>query len=757
MTITRGGTIYVEVTIEGLGTGSSILRFCSRVPAAQSGSAAYLPLLRSWPTELSEVASIVGGISEAGEINIGLVDGIDGRSVVTELFRWLRLAVDTLDAAIDEVETTLTFTDGADRAAGDIIYLGGEALRLVSFSAGSWTVARAAFGTDAAPHDAEDPVFLSSPYILGRRLRLYLGTHEDYPTLEEVGGGWAIDGLKFVDALNTWAIRGRSQLKFLDRIVHRKPGFGSIWIVDPAMQFMNFNLASGTGVIFTHFGGAYFYKVGDSDAEIVRLASFNITPIAERGVAGTRPREWTEGDPVRQVFAHHPELGCFGFQAPGDEDGALISLAHGRSYWTMSAHAVVLILNLVTSWSDPRARDLTNYTAGKGNFCILPPGVGVGYPAANIDFDSFYDVWNRTESYVLENFVIDSSETARTIIDRILKLTGYCLTTINGKLTLTLPRLPLEDEVTASWGPSEILGEEDEAGNLVPRVDVSIDTDSTAGAIVFKCRSSSGADVEIVYSDVDFPEIFGNAGGLYELDEKRLEIDARYIRVDDSGAEPEFFRARALKLLYLLHKPLQRIETVTDLEQRSVQQGELVSLTHAQIRDLEAGTVGVTDLVCRVLEKRLRIERGEIDWALASMPGGRRGRLCPSARIVSAASNTATVSANRYTDADGRWGGPTSDAAAFLAGDRVVLRNRDGTTIATTPAYQTVSSVGSNALTLDGNFGGNAAFSTAGTVIEFVGRDDQASQQYTRFVSFADRATRTVGASDQTAWQVGEA
>ncbi|TXH42466.1 MAG: hypothetical protein E6Q97_35710 [Desulfurellales bacterium] len=741
---------YIYITIEAYGAGNSPYRFCETAPPGSTTPSLYKDLLTEFPRQLSESVKITGGVADSGELTVELLDSnIDGVvDWLTSLFRWLRKPANWLLYDISATDTEVYFQSNTGLGVDVEIFIGGEKLIITSFAFGTtWNVSRGRCETLAQRHGAGDPVLLSSPALYGRRMRFWLAMdNDDAP--EEIGGGWAIDGIKFIDALNTWALTGKSQLKYLDRVLDRRPTIGTLNGFAPDQSSILYRFA---GPYNRHFQDRYFIQIGDSaDSEIVEVTVEDVWTIVTHGVAGTRQRDYNIGDTIRQVWTAHGAYGSFRRQDPGAE-----SSSRDPADWIVDPSAVNILLNLATGKSDIFDFVPDNYTAGKGNYSGLPSGVGIGVRAAELDFDSFLDVWYRAQNVILDGFALTESKPARAVFNNILQLTGFDLTIVNGKLYLGWTRLPLEDEITAAWGVDEILAEEESENVFVPRVECSIDTDISAGAIVFTCRATNGTDVEIVYTAADFPEVFGDAAGLFEVDEKRFTIDARAVIVDLSGSEPEFLRQHALKLLYLIHRPLQRISLYTDLEQRSVQHSDLIAFTYSQIRNLETGTTGVTDLICKIVSKAVDFSEGEIHWEMIAIPGGRQGRIAPSARISSVASNTATVAANRYTETGARGGLPTSDAASFAPGDRVCLQNRAGQTFVTTPAYQTVSSVGTNTITLDGNFGGAAEFS-AGYLLQFVNRDDQVLSQYSKFVSLADSTDRTVGSSTQTPWTVGE-
>lgn len=769
--LARGDAAPVVVlTIDGLGEYDGLWRFCSRRPTKYTSSRLYKDWLGAWPRILEQEAKALGGVATSGDLEIEIVDIDD--ALIGKLRTEARPQT-TLDANQTAAATSITLATSSGIVPGQtVVFVGAEAQLVTGGTGPAFNVTRGALGTDAQAHVDGDPVYLFTPQIYGRRVRMFV-TFDDpgYSTSEEaageVSGGWSIDGIGLGEGLHAWRFTARSQLRFLDRLLYRRAFKGWLGSISQDLRYIyTRGLVGQTSTkyeVAPHFQDRLFFRTeaGEIMRVQIEVGAGNVRTwvgrllVDLRGAAGTRERDFEIDDEMRQVYVADPldGYGSIRYQAPGAETSSFTT-----GTWIADSHPAVIALALLTSSADQEDDIPDNWSTNGGNFACLPGGVGLGVPVAELDLESFFAVWQRTQGFRLDHFVLDETETGREVLDRLCRIAGYDLRQSGQEIGLDYYRSPLEGEGVTLWDDDVILTEEEDEGVVRPRISMRLDTGLTAGSVLFKLRTSGGIEVESTFTDADFPDIFGNVRGYYESEDQRIEIDAPYVRADVAGAEPEILRQRALQLLYRFRRPLWRVEVVTDLSQSEVEVGSLVQLTHAQMPDLSTGTRGVTALTGKILGEEIEVSEDEvaIRWTLVmSTSSARLGRICPSGMISGVSGNDATIAANRYTDPASRGDLPTSDAAAFGEGDRVRLVSRDGTPVVTTPAYQTIDQIVGNVLTLDGDFGTHASFA-AGTVLEYVGRDDQVQQQYAEHVSMADEATLTVGSSADLAWGFAE-
>lgn len=747
----RGAEPVIVVTIDGVGEYGGIWKFCTTLPT-YTATTRYKAYLGNYPQLLAENTHPLGGVSGSGELQVEIVDVDDeltGRIARTEARPQTRIT-----AGITSAVTTVTVESNTGITAGSSMgFMGVEAFTFDSISAGTtWNITRGALGTTASAHDQGDPVWLFSPYMLGRRMRVYLAFNDDdYGGTEtEIGGGWHLDPPRLGSGLNSWVLTGSSPMKYLDRLLYRNAFRGTLILKNPETKtylVYSTQTQSGSGAVndvHPHHQDRIFYRVGDEvvrvDPDRIYLGQFVVD---KYGAAGTHPsNNLKEGEEIYQVFAADTDEDYGSFRA---QDQNAESSSKSAPSWVSYDHPVPIILSLLTSKSDVSDNNADNFETGKGNFSGLPPGIGLGIPGndsvSRIDYDSFLAVWNRTRTYSMRNFILEDSQSGRDVIDRICRATGYDLKLKDGKLYLDAFRLPLADETGAVFDDSSILTEESGEGHRVPRLSAVIDKSLVASQVAFTLRNSRGKEIRSVWSSDDIKEQFGNIRGDYQLESRAIEIDATDFQADANGAEPEVIQHRALQILYRYRRPVWRINVTTDLSLEATEAGDFVYLTHSQFPDMTNGTRGVTNLLCKVLSKEVRVDPdgARIDWEIISYnQEARVGRVSPSAMITSVASNTATVEENRYTDPDALGDDITEpDANAFTVGDVVRLVDTSGVPIGTSPETQTIQSISGNDIELDSNFGGAAEFAS-GYVIEYANADDQAEQQQNGYVSMAD-------------------
>jgi hypothetical protein len=518
-------------------------------------------------------------------------------------------------------------------------------------------------------------------------------------------------------------------------------------------------LGQNAGANVTQFGDGIWLQHGDeilfatATPQMVPITRW-VLNVARRGAIGTLRTTFQSGEAVGQVFVAYGTGGrsSFRYQARSAEAPGLFA-----GVWIgdeTCEHPVVGMLCMLTSSALEDGADGLfggNYTAGFGNFSCLPPGIGAGIPASEIDFQSFHDIWDRTREWRMPGLILDKSQTCRAWIeDNILKVTGLVLIVRNGKLRLEYPSIPAIGSATAAlWThTSGILTQRLEDGVEQSRLKWSLDGELSATTIVFYTKRANGQKHEIKFNDSDFADLTKNVRGFFRQRKPPMEIDA-YSLIADSAGNNALASKRAMQFFFWLRRPPPLMTLFTDLSFiDSVQLADYVQLTHYDVPDVRTGKRGVTNLVCWVRRKKADTQKEEIEWTLIGLgAGGKFGRIAPCAVINGApVANVAIVHANRFTDPLAGTGLATQDCNAFQVNWVVRLRARSGALVATTPATQRIVTItpASNKIELDGNFGGAWV---SGHIIELAGYDDQAVDEQTDNVSYADATTEALGAA----------
>lgn len=515
-----------------------------------------------------------------------------------------------------------------------------------------------------------------------------------------------------------------------------------------------------SGVFPGHWDDArMFLRIGgDGPVYRVQRHAGSDAIIEARGVGGTpveaEIKVGSRGGIVYAADTSDPYSSFRYSPGPGLGDGAGPSASIGSGTWVHTAHWIPLMLIMMTSPAD--ADDVVlgdgNFDPGIGNFSSLPGGVGIGYPFHRIDWDAWVDLWRRTPDYVFDGFALgDKAETFGELISReFLTPIGARLQEQDGLATIVLPRLPARGATLLALGPTSILARKVGTRRAELDLDISKANARTRRAIVYTVRDRSGAETTINMADSLLGTIYGQRRQALPFGAEA--VSAPSVIAGSNGSVPWLERA-AIRELFLTRRPSWTLKARTAFNLESLRSGDFAAFSDVMVPDLSSGARGVTDVPARIESIAPKVGPGrgpalEIDATMFAS-NMRLGLIAPSAAISSVASTTATVEANRYTEADGPSDLPRSDAAAFAVDDVVRLATRAGADAS--GSTQVVVSVGTNTIELDGTFGGALA---AGLVLEYAERDDQIAQQSDDVVSAADAATRTAGTSDDP-WQYG--
>ncbi len=743
------------VTIEGIGhwlssgnltaSGSDgLTRFCTSIPDyADTGLPIWRPYLQDLPDLLSERADRLGGMPDLGELVVSIVDVGD---YLTGLIRPGAAPVTTMTAAISATDTSIGVEDMTNIGLNDVVYIGGEAVRVTNTFGVNFTCERGYLGTDATAHKALS-VYKYQPFLQGRRVRLYAVPSDGTDASDErLVGEYALDGLRWSEDMNAWVLKAKSQLKYLDRLAPIRPR--SVRITNQSRRFWDFETVGDTPVENRVWQGSLagegtYLRNG---AEIL-VAAFNYgrVEIKRRRVLGTPEVELKSDQILKQVFVAETFADECSFRySPGPTP----STSRSSGTWNKTAHWIRIMLAIMTSSADPDdGLELTNYPAGGDNYSFLPPGYGLGLPADLIDWDSFNEAIARTLDFEFKNFVYgDEPEPFGELIDRnFLKPIGAYIITDNGTAKIVIPSIPVQGSAVITLGPEEILRKRVGRRQYLPRINERYNLDFQTGSVVY--LPGPNQEPPVRFNAGDFEGAFGPSG-YHASDDKPITIPV-------PGAEPSapwLGKAGATRI-FRWHRPALELEADVDTSRMDYGPGSKLSVSLAELVNLKESTRAWGDVLVEVLERDPRLSLNELYGKLRMLawPSVRVGRVCPAGYVESFSGADATVTTNRYTKSNAPSSLPNTDAGAFTVGDVVRLYGLDGVEVGLNT--ETVDGISGDDLALSGDFGGTLA---NGTVIRYAPADDAVSQQLDEFIYFATQVDNTIGLTNVEPWAFGE-
>lgn len=766
----------VVITLEGSGNAAGLFYYCSSVPDFAAADANYRPWLRedSWPDIMSESVSPNGGMPEPGNI---LLDLIDIENSLTAEWRTERGPTAILDGAITKDATSASVIDASAITAGDVVYLSNEAVLVGGVSVNTLTgLTRGVLDTDAIKHTDQEEVYASTPFLRGRRMRVYL-IPSDAPSAAELTpfGVYHVDSLALAPDFNGYRLQGRSALKYLDRMITHgvdTDGFISMAFPVSAGNVRPRLFISKPAEHDLFSDGEAFLKVGEEIINaVVTNSALNVTfEVKDRGVLGTEAgaEALTAGAAAVFVLAADTTAGGPGaFRFIRGADWAQLSVSEKAGInrvnhlWQRSAHWVDLILCLLTSSAGDDDLELVNASDDWGNWSCLPSGYGLGLPASLIDFESFIEIKNSTPDFLFQNFYIgaEAQPVKEVITTQLLEPIGAYVTTESGQVTLRMPTIPLKDEVLTAWGDAVLLSRPG-AGNMQRGAELTLSQDASnvATTVNFIVKTQSGGEATHTFNDTSF-EGWSVGRSYYARGEEPITFEIPAIRAEGSES---FLRRLGMRKLFRFRRPIWNIETRTGIDQHSVLPGALVGLTNDELPDTATGLRGWSDVACEVVSRELAVneDAAGFSFGLLAFTESRIGRVSASGYILGTSGPdgsgdfTLDLADNVYTDSQSLGLLPTLDADAFRAGDVVTLANLDGSDAASTTTQIVQSVTGSQAV-IDGNFGGAL---TAGAVLVFSDRAASVTAQHDFFVYFAATTDSppNIGASTDKPWRFGE-
>jgi len=759
----RASSWAVLVRIEGIGDANGQWVFCSSIPSYADQS--HKPWLLRMPEILSERVDLGGGVPEAGSCSVQILDKGDA---LTALLRTEAEAYTSTSEEVDSSETEIEVGRNTD-LNGLVIWIGSEAMKVTGIASSPTrvTVTRGWLGTDAITHDIRDPIYIYPNFLEGRRFSVYLVPLDgDSAADERLVGTYLLENVRWDEPLNAWIISGTTQQRYLDRQAPIAPRTGIVRGTLGSVLTIDSSRVRG-------FWGDYSAHVLVDD-EIIQLKDpvgpllsggglDSILPagisyqIIRRAMHGTRQADLKQGAKVTQVFLAGEDLRY----SPGPSP----STSRTSGTWTKATHWVDLLLILLLSSADEAdGLELTNRRStgsdwSRSNFASLPPGYGAGIPHALIDWASWEDVRTRMLTWTLPFFAYGGADPisfAELVKTEFLRPFGAYLSFEQGTLRLSVSRVPAVGETPALQLTTDNLLRSGDGRAYLPRMSVSRDRASLFGSVTYKVGPQALA---ATYRSADYGRTYGQRGW-YGATEKGLTIKV-------PGGDPataEALGARGAALLYRNHKPPVEIDAEVDAGLFSTATvGAIASVTIPEIPDAAIGTRGWTSVLAEVVERELQADvsrsRDGSDALGLSMrlrlrrygATTRVGRIGHAAYISSVTGSTATVSTNRFTQSDAASPLPVTDAAAFEPGDKLILVNADGSIVSSTP--ETIVSIAGDNIELTDKFSNLLA---AGKYLVSANVGDAATNQRGQYVYHADRATQTVGATDDGLWKWGE-
>lgn len=753
----------VVITIEGCGNYTGMWRFCSTLPTY--ASAQYRAWLMEWPEIASEKVDILGGVPDAGELEIQLLDFDD-----TLTSEW-RIEADprtALNGAITAAATSVTVDSAAGITAGaSVIYVGNEAMRVTGVAGAVLTVERAWLDTEAMRHADDAPVALFLPYMGSRRARLYVVPIDAADASQEtLFGDYFLDTFELTEDLNGFILRGKSNLHWLGINVarRRRHRYRIDTLYGLVLGWSHHEESTADGYAVPAWPSArIFAKVKDEIILLSPLSGRQVYTVTDRGLLGTLVDSIDLGDEAEVVFAADPST-FTGTVAPSffrNSPGPSPSSSRSSGTWNPSAHWIDIILNLaVSSANSTDGLELANRNATYGAWDCLPVGIGIGVPHAQIDWQSAMDVRSRTPEFLFHDFFVgpETVPFAELISHHFLKPIGAYLSTVSGTMRIILPRAPLAGASSVAIGSSDLMARPVSAGLYRSAIKAKKRLTDVATSIKFSGKN----DRHLLVNNADFGPVYGD-GSYYRHEDRTVEIDVPSARFDENGFNEFLYRA-AMRRLLRRRRPPWISELPSDISRNAIDIGSLVAVTHEDMPDLGTGTRGWTSVISEVHERVVRIQPDDgarIAFVAQSFGSTfRAGRIPPAARIVSVAASgpnfLITISANRYTETDAQDGLPILDSSSFVVNDVVQIRRRTGTLVVSTS--QIVTAINPSELRVDGDFGGNLTVGAGnlGQLIVYARSAAAVAQQTNSFVYWADKPDLTVGATAQTPWKYGE-
>ena len=787
--------MHVDVRFNGLApylsdgdwgaAGDARYRWCVSRPAYASSQPAHLHrpyLVEPLPELLSEeIDPAQGGVPSLSGCTVRIADK-DG--FFTSLVTTDAPARTILSADISAAATSFNVAAGSQLSDSSTIYIGAEEMRVTELVGNAVTVTRGWGGTDAYPHYANDRVYTSSRLFRGMTFDIVVSPADASDDGEEqIIGSYVVEGISLDETFGCWEISGTSLLRSLHKQIPRQQRQLKIRTFDAVRGVIEFEPDALFPVDLSTFSlwspgvgqdtnnpPIDFYLMADSEIIGMRLgnvlgatASNTVVQacyVSKRGVLGSKQTELKPGTVLKEVLISGAESDNIPSSFRWSPSATDPFSWETDPSWVRSPHMVDLMLNILTSPHDDSgiiARG-QNYDLGGdygGNWSCIPgeSGFGAGISSSRIDFDSFGELKARTPRWVFPQFVLGEDDTmtvAMLLEKHFLKPMGCRLIEADGQIRIVRSTLPLLGTSAQNIDHTNILVEEVDRHKYRARVKAAITAEEQISGITYVVGRDKQ---EITFLASDYEELFG-LRGIYPVSDRHETIAV-------PGGDPalaEVYGAVALARLWKTYKPHWIVDTEVDIAAAwDLFSGDYVELTFSGLPNLRTGLRGWTGVLGEMFQREHQLTKEEGFFSalriLAYAENLRVGRIAPCAYVTGVASNVATVEPNRYTSSDATLGLPQHDLTPFVQDDVLILLDHEGNQIGTDEEEVSSVNVGSDEITLSGNFSGALAANTILCVARF---DDAFSRQTGRYSFAADRATQTTGTAGEVfVWSDG--
>lgn len=794
--------------IEGLGTYAEsdasfghFLRLSTETLYEVAVNRLYVRGLADLPSKISTTCEVLKGSTTQSTMQI-LIDRLDLADQTQS--RYSRAALSFFWGArpkpVARLQTSWTAASTSEvvdiiagetvPAAGDIIYINREAIALTNVTGSgatrTLTMVRGQFGTDAEPHDLEDPdIFLSNPVKLDRRVTLYeYNVRTDTETVRWRG---VVEGIDLSDETQVLCVTCRDLLGTISkRRVARERWEGEVSISKPIPATGGEGLSISIRPLTRDDTKVVDYKpfYPRIDAGFLNgtdqytTLGFDIDAIAleidGNAIATQVSAPFVPAAGFANKYCHWDGLGGACRQIDGqniDIDASSKTMKAAEilvcdkdsplCYFKDDAanpvdHPAYIILNILTSTGTATWTGGVHDVGDNGDYDWLPGSWGLGIPYTWIDQDAFVLLatqWPTSNLRARSGYIGGGGDngSAWDLLSDLAQAMN-CYLYMDDQARISIRRLAdpgagntdhTLDEGDIAWAENE--GDEQGMTEQKPIYAISLEC----------CQRGPGGDPAQI---VDAGIIGQKWLGRYRFHAVRDKLDSTRIYgdpVDHRLGRDVMTLATVFKWRYAYavdRLPQYRIRLVhgSDL----VMPGQWITLSHPYIFDNETLTRGITAHRCLVLEGDWDIATGAQELVIVDFQPvtGASTLLSPSWQVSAVSSATSfTISAIRFSE--------TADRDSFVTGStyKLHLWTADGqlrSTVAS--AYASAFNSGTGVVTLFAAFSNGASVTpAAGDVVRLADYDNATGWQTLDYTWLGDSAMLLGAANDNAGrWDV---